>query len=358
MKQAIQIAETSRGICSPNPFVGAVIVKDGTVIGEGSTRAYGSDHAEIQALKQAGSAASDAELYVTLEPCSHYGKTPPCANAVVAAGIRAVYIGIPDPNPLVNGQGIRILTEHGIHVEVGFFAERITQQLEYYLCRITRQRPFVIWKTALSLDGKFCAEDGSSRWISNAAARKHVHHLRQESDVVLTGINTVISDDPQLNVRLKKPFKQPFRAILDPDLDIPLDCQIVKTLSTQKTYIFVSDAGTKVEKETALTTAGAMIYRVPASGDRLDLHAVLRILHENKHYMVMLECGTKLSESFWQAQLIDKCMIYYGNKLVSGSNSMLRSPIFPSIDQALELQDIQIKRLQGNILLTAYPDYK
>jgi diaminohydroxyphosphoribosylaminopyrimidine deaminase/5-amino-6-(5-phosphoribosylamino)uracil reductase len=172
MRKAIQCAEKARGTCSPNPFVGAVIVKDDKIISCGWTQHYGGDHAEIQALKKAGNEAKGAEIYVTLEPCAHYGKTPPCAEALIKAGISKAFIGITDPNPLVSSKGIKMLEKAGITVELGFMQEEVSRQLEYFLCRINKQRPFVIWKTAMSLDGRVAANDGSSRWITGEQSRK------------------------------------------------------------------------------------------------------------------------------------------------------------------------------------------
>lgn len=354
MRQAIRLAEKSRGLCSPNPFVGAVIVKDKAIIGKGSTQSYGSHHAEVIALREAGAAAQDAEMYVTLEPCSHYGKTPPCAEAIIKAGIRAVYIGISDPNPLVAGKGIKRLQESGIEVSTGHYEHEISRQLEYHICRVQKQRPFIIWKAALSLDGKYAAQDGSSRWISSPQSRRAVHKLRQEVDVILTGINTVRCDDPLLNSRSSKPKKQPLRVVLDPMLEISTDSKIVQTARSFATLIFCSDTGVEDSKGHRLTELGVEIVSVPAWEDKLDLDEVLKHLHNRGHYSILLEAGSELSSSFFKRGLVDKCLIHYGNKILGGDKSILNQLQIPSIDSALVLKDIKLAKMGEGFLVTAY----
>jgi diaminohydroxyphosphoribosylaminopyrimidine deaminase/5-amino-6-(5-phosphoribosylamino)uracil reductase len=354
MRQAMRLAEKSRGLCSPNPFVGAIIVKDNTVIGEGSTQSYGSHHAEVMALKQAGDAAQNADMYVTLEPCSHYGKTPPCADAIIKAGIKAVFIGILDPNPLVAGNGIKRLQDSGVMVSTGHYEQEISRQLEYHICRVLKQRPFIIWKTALSLDGRYAAQDGSSRWISSAQSRRAVHKLRQEIDVILTGINTVRRDDPLLNSRLKKPKKQPLRVVLDPLLEISPESKIVQTANQLPTLIFCAEAGIDKTKYQDLMTRGIEIIPVTARSARLDLDKVLGFLHERGYYSVLLECGSELSSSFIKQGLVDKCLIHYGNKILGGDKSILDQLQIPNIDSALILKDLRLKKMGDGFLVSAY----
>lgn len=363
MRFAVKAAENARGTCSPNPFVGAVIVKNNTLIAEGWTQTYGGDHAEVQALKKAGAHARDADLYVTLEPCSHHGKTPPCTKAIIAAGIKRVFIGILDPNPLVSGNaqpgsdspGIRSLRKAGIEIQTGIMADVISRQLESYLCRINKKRPFVVWKAALSLDGKYAARDGSARWITGEKARLYVHALRSQMDVVLTGIGTVLADDPQLNVRLPRPRRQPVRAILDPKLDLPLDSQLASSLSGQTTYIFHDCDLSRKRKRAKLEKWGAQLFPIPCESDHLDLNQVLAILHDLGHNSVLLECGSQLSSSFFAAGLVDKCLIFYGSKLLGGPRAMLSELDLPSIEDAIQFQDISLRKLGNDLLLSAYP---
>ncbi len=355
MLRAIRVAEKSRGLCSPNPFVGAIIVKNERIIAEGSTKAYGYDHAEVSALKMAGKAAKGAEMYVTLEPCSHYGKTPPCAHAIVKAGIQRVYIGIKDPNPLVCGKGIEILENNGIHTETGFFATKIEQQLEYYLCRILKQRPFVIWKAALSLDGKYAAQDGSSRWISNEASRKYVHKLRQEVDAVLTGVQTVLCDDPLLTVRLKHPKRQALRVVLDPLLQIPLDSKLVQTASEYPTALFYRADIAPDPKMESLVGHQVRLYKVAGSGNSLQLNEVLKTLHSSGIYSILLECGSTLSEAFFNEALVDKCLIFYGSMLLGGDKSMLLNLPIENIKDAITFGSTRFKTIGDGFLVEGYP---
>ncbi|MDY0151173.1 MAG: bifunctional diaminohydroxyphosphoribosylaminopyrimidine deaminase/5-amino-6-(5-phosphoribosylamino)uracil reductase RibD [Candidatus Cloacimonas sp.] len=355
MKQAIRCAEKARGNCSPNPFVGAVIVKDETIIARGWTQSYGSDHAEIHALKQAGAQANGADMYVTLEPCSHYGKTPPCALAVIAAGIKRVFIGITDPNPLVSGKGIKLLTEASIEVQSGLFAEEITRQLEYFLCYIQQQRPFVTLKTALTLDGKYAAQDGSSRWISGEKARLYTHKLRSQYDVILTGIKTIMRDDPLLTARLPGKPKQPLRVVLDPALKLPVDSQFARSMQEFSSLVFCSCGIENSAKFLKLKDMGAILVGLPIDKGHFCINDVLAHLASLNKYSVLLETGSGLAEAFLQARLVDKCLFFYGAKILGGSHSPLPNLGIANIQQAISLTNLELKQLGDTILLSAYP---
>lgn len=353
MKLAIRRAEKSRGKCSPNPFVGALIVKQGKIVSEGCTQAYGFDHAEVVALKAAGRNAAGATMYVTLEPCCHFGKTPPCTQAIIKAGIARVVIGIKDPNPLVAGKGILELRNAGIETSCGFFEEEIKEQLEYYLCYMEKKRPFVIWKTALSLDGKYAAGDGTSRWITNPASRKYVHRLRAGVEVVLAGLQSVSKDDALLNVRGLRNVKQPLRIVLDPKLEMDLDSAFVKSAKSFPALIAYHIGNP--EKISQLEQSGVSLAKVSGHADTLCLKEVLQMIWEMKLYSVLLETGNRLSEAFWKARLIDKCMIFYGNQVLGGDKSSLKNYDRQSIDRAVPLHRIKLKKLQDNALITGYP---
>ncbi len=355
MKLALRTAEKGRGGCAPNPFVGAVIVKDGQVIATGWTQHCGGDHAEVQALKKAGSQARGADLYVTLEPCSHHGKTPPCAKAVIAAGIRRVFAGVSDPNPLVAGKGFALLAEAGIEVQTGFLETEIRRQLEYHLCRIEKKRPFVIWKAALSLDGKYAAQDGSSQWITNERSRRQVHRLREEADAVLTGIGTVLADDPLLNVRLPRPKKQPLRVVLDPGLDIDPHSKLIQSSEISPILLFCARGRYESPQASKLAALGAEIIPVAAKGDELDLKDILAVLHARGCYCVLLECGSRLASAFFSARLVDKCIIFYGPLLLGGQRSVLSELPLASLSQALQLRDPCYKRLGDDWQVSGYP---
>lgn len=354
MTRAIAIAEKGRGKCSPNPFVGAVIVKNGVIIGEGWTQSYGKDHAEIRALRKAGKEASGADIYVTLEPCSHYGKTPPCALALIAAGIKTVYVGIIDPNPLVSGKGIALLEEAGIEVQTGFMQEEISQQLEFFLCRINLNRPFVSWKTALSMDGKYAAADGSSRWITGPKARNHVHRLRSEYDVILTGIGTVKADDPMLNNRAYNTHVQPCRVVLDPLLEIDPASKICSTAKEQTSLVYYGLGHKDKEKVQALNASGVITVAIKGKDEKLDLNAVLQDLHERGYYSVLLEAGSKLSSAFFASGLVDKCYIFIGNMLLGNGRSMLSELPLSNINSAIHLVNRRLRALGEDLLIEGY----
>jgi diaminohydroxyphosphoribosylaminopyrimidine deaminase/5-amino-6-(5-phosphoribosylamino)uracil reductase len=354
MQRAVELAEQARCKCSPNPFVGAAIVKNGIIIGEGFTQAYGSDHAEVQAIVNCTEDCRNAEMYVTLEPCSHYGKTPPCAKAIIESGIKAVYIGIQDPNPLVSGKGIKMLLEAGILVETGFLADIITKQLEYYLTYITKQRPFVILKTAVSLDGRIAAADGSAKWITCEESRKRVHELRQEADAVLTGIGTVLKDDPMLNVRLENPLKQPLRIILDTMLLLPVDSRIAQSAKEQQTLVFTGKQAADTIKEEQLKALGVEVCRLDSDEGMLEIREVLAELYKRKIQLVMVEAGTRVNSSFLKAGLVDKLVMFIAPKLLGGDKLAWQEIGIGHIEQALNLQDIEYGRSGIDLLLTGY----
>jgi len=355
LRLAIITANKAKGKCSPNPAVGAVIVKNSKLLATGWTQPYGFDHAEVQALQKAGKAARGADIFVTLEPCSHYGKTPPCALAIIKAGIKRVFIGISDPNPLVSGKGIKLLKEAGIEVQSGFMAELINRQLESYLCYINLQRPFVTLKTALSLDGKFAAEDGSSRWITGEKARRYVHNLRSEQDVVLTGIKTVLIDDPLLNVRLPGKPRQPLRAVLDSRLGIPLGSKIVQTAGEFPTLVFCAENLLASEKAGILMEHNVQLCGLPLQQGKFAPTEILHELYLRQLSSVLLETGSGVAEAFIKAGLVDKYLWFYGSQLVGGTNSPLPHLGLGTINNAIKLQLHKIQKLDQDILVTAYP---
>lgn len=357
MQRAFELAELARGRCSPNPFVGAVIVKNDTIIGEGFTQPYGSDHAEVQAIKHCTESCRDAEMYITLEPCSHYGKTPPCAKAIIESGIKSVYIGITDPNPLVKGKGIQMLKDAGITVETGFLEDVITRQLEYYLTYITRQKPFVILKSAISLDGRIAAQDGSSRWISGTESRQKTHELRQEVDAIITGIGTVLKDNPLLNVRLDNPYKQPIRVVLDAKLSIEPSSNIAQSAHQQKTLVFSSSKYTSSEKVKPLEQSGIEVVILNENEPFLNLSQVLTELYNRKISVVMVEAGTQINTSFILSRLVDKFVIFIAPKLLGGTQLAWQDIDIDNIKDALNLTNMEIMPSGTDLMLTAYPDY-
>ena len=262
MRLALQLAQLAEGRTSPNPLVGAVIVKDGRVVGQGWHRKAGTSHAEVHALNQAGELAEGADVYVTLEPCSHHGRTGPCADALIASGVKRVFIAMTDPNPLVAGQGVKRLKAAGIEVYEGMLAAEAAQQNVIFLKWISSKMPFVSLKTAMSLDGKVATRTGHSQWITGAAARERVHRLRDCHDAILTGVGTVLSDDPQLTVRLPEGGKNPLRVIVDSLAKTPVTAKVVCDGAAETLIAVTAEA--LPEKVAALREAGVEILTVAA----------------------------------------------------------------------------------------------
>jgi diaminohydroxyphosphoribosylaminopyrimidine deaminase/5-amino-6-(5-phosphoribosylamino)uracil reductase len=313
MQLALALGRRGQGCTWPNPAVGAVIVKDGVIVGRGWTQAGGRPHAEPEALRRAGEAARGATLYVTLEPCSHFGKSPPCADAVIAAGIKRVVAAIEDPNPEVAGQGHARLRAAGITVDVGLCAAEAAFDHAGHFRRIRDKRPHVILKLAVSPDGKIGAAGGKPVAITGATARNRVHLLRAQSDAILVGIGTVLADDPQLTCRLPgMAARSPVRVVLDQSLRIPASSQIVH--SARETPLWV--VGSELAEAAAamrLGAAGAQVIRIPASSaSGLDLPAVLHALAEKGITRLMVEGGSRVAASFVAADLVDEIWLFRG----------------------------------------------
>lgn len=357
MRRAIQAAEKAHGLCSPNPFVGAVIVKNNQIIATGHTQCYGCDHAEVQAIKYAGDAANGADLYVTLEPCSHYGKTPPCALAIIKAKLKRVFVGIIDPHPLVSGKGLEMLRDAGIEVHWGILEAQIRRQLESYLCFIQKHRPFVTLKTALSLDGKYAAPDGSSQWITSEKSRRLVHRLRSQHDALITGIGTVLADDPMLNNRISTQAPQPLRVIIDPLLELPLSSKIAQSMHQFPTLIICGKSAAKDTQAKELQGMGAIITSLPAPNGLFDPTTILELLYAQNIVSLMLETGSALAESFLKAKRVDKCLFFYGPLLLGGDKSPYPHLGITNIEKAISFSDLSFRRIGSDLLLTAYPKF-
>ena len=360
LRKAIELAENARGKCSPNPFVGCVITKNGKIIGEGFTQPWGKDHAEVQALKQAGELAQGADLYVTLEPCSHYGKTPPCALAIKQAGIKRVFIGIKDPNPLVSGKGIAILEEAGIEVKYNLLTSEITHQLEYFLTYIQKDRPFVFIKSAVSLDGKIADDSGNSKWITNDKSRERVHQLRAEADAVITGVSTVNRDDAMFNVRLDGyTGKNPLRIVLDYDLEINLASKLVQSSPVIKTIIYTSINNLKSDKAKKLTEFNISIRSTQSIGKNFILKNILKELKEEYISVLMVEAGPNLASSFVREELVDKLYYFVAPSLIGGNNSSFSDIGVNDISHKKVLNLYSTEVIEGDILLIYYfSEYK
>ncbi len=305
MARALQLATRGRYTTDPNPRVGCVLVKEGVIIGEGWHVQAGCAHAEVVAL-QSVTEAQGATAYVTLEPCSHQGKTPPCCEALIRAGIRRVVAAMQDPNPLVAGRGFSRLEQAGIEVTVGVLQVEAHALNRGFIKRMTEQRPFVRSKLAMSLDGRTALASGESQWITSASARADVHRLRAESSAILTGIHTVLADDPALNARVDFDVVQPMRVVLDSQLQMPLTAQMA-SLPGRSLILTGSEDYLKQE---ALRAVGFEVYLLPLKKGRLDLHAVMCFLATQHVNEVWVEAGATLNGALLAAGLIDELVVY------------------------------------------------
>ncbi|RXZ45352.1 bifunctional diaminohydroxyphosphoribosylaminopyrimidine deaminase/5-amino-6-(5-phosphoribosylamino)uracil reductase RibD [Crenobacter cavernae] len=313
MARALQLAERALFTTTPNPRVGCVIAKDGRIVGEGWHHQAGTPHAEVHALAMAGLAARGATAYVTLEPCSHHGRTPPCADALVKAGVARVVAAMGDPNPEVNGQGMKRLAEAGIETEVGLLESQARELNKGFLSRIERGRPWVTVKTASSLDGKTALLNGQSQWITGPEARRDVHALRARSCAVLTGSGTVIADDPQLTVREVETMRQPMRVVVDSALATSFDAKIY---NTEVAPTWLATAVADPARHAPYLARGVHVKVLPAADGRVDLAALLSTLAEAGVGELMIEAGAGLNGALLAAGLVDELYLYYAMTLI------------------------------------------
>ena len=350
MKRALKLAEKGVGHTAPNPMVGAVIVKDGRIIGEGYHERCGSLHAERNALKHCTESPEGATIYVTLEPCCHHGKQPPCVDALIEAGIGKVVVGSPDPNPLVAGKGIRILREHGIEVVEGVLREECDALNEVFLHYITNHRPFVAAKYAMSLDGKIAAYTGASRWISGEASRRHAHTLRNRYAAILVGVGTVLADDPMLNCRIEG-GKDPVRVICDSGLRTPADSRVVATAGEIPTILAtcVEDP----DRQAPYLEKGCQVLCCSEKSGHVDLEDLLEKLGRQEIDSVLVEGGSRIHWSMMEAGLVQRVYTYIAPKVIGGREAP--SPVggrgFPEPDLGPPLKIREIRRIGEDILV-------
>jgi diaminohydroxyphosphoribosylaminopyrimidine deaminase/5-amino-6-(5-phosphoribosylamino)uracil reductase len=356
MQIALQLAAKYKGQTSPNPAVGAVVVKNNQIVAQTAHQKAGEMHAEALALQKAGGKAAGADLYVTLEPCCHYGKTPPCTKAIIAAGIKRVFVAMPDPNPLVNGKGIAELRQHNIEVKVGL-AKAAAEKLNEDFCFFQIQkRPFVTMKAAISLDGKIATFTHDSKWISNQQSREYVHQLRKQNDAILLGKNTFLQDNPRLNVRYVPTRKQPHKILLcpNPQKYIPkiLVSNLYSTLQNNKIFI-VHD-----KKHSSKLSKYDKIEFVPVSyqNGRLNLpEALQKISHISSIQSILLEGGSQVYTSFYQAGLIEKLQLFIAPFFIGNRGVPLFTDLtYPSISQIPKLIDTQITKIDSDVLFSGY----
>jgi len=359
MKMALVLAERGAGYTSPNPMVGAVVVKDGQVVGKGWHAKAGDAHAEVMALDDAGDSARGATIYVTLEPCNHDGRTPPCTKKILDAGISTVVYAMTDPNPNVKGGGGDVLKQHKINVVAGVCEDEASKMNESFIKHTLTGRPFVILKCAATLDGRIATRTGHSKWITNASSRKFVHRLRHNVDGIMVGIGTVVADDPSLTARLDGvDGRDPVRVILDTKLSIDGNAKLLNLDSNAATLIV---AGSKCpeKKRKAIEKKGAEVIIQKQADDRIDMDALMEVLGGRGITSLLIEGGSRVSASALGAGVVDKVCFFYAPKILGGDDGvpMLRGPGPDTIDQGIMLKDIHVRLFDDDIMVEGYIEH-
>jgi diaminohydroxyphosphoribosylaminopyrimidine deaminase / 5-amino-6-(5-phosphoribosylamino)uracil reductase len=356
MRQALELARASVGLASPNPQVGCVVLRDGVVVGSGAHHYEERDHAEVVALRQAGEFARGATAYVTLEPCSHYGRTGPCADALIAAGVRRVVAATVDPNPLVSGQGIAKLWAAGIETTVGVCMAEAQEVSEAFARYIQTSRPLVTLKAAVSADGMIApavSVPGKIHWVTGVEARAEVQQMRHAADAVLTGIGTVVADDPLLTDRSELPRRRKLlRVVLDSRLRMPLDSHLVRSVSGD--VLVVCDRQAEAEGVAVLEAAGLEVVRVAGDAGRLDLGAVLDLLGEKKILSVMLECGSELNGAFLNAGLVDKMVLFRSDTALGEGSVPFAAGVEPPLVLEQVMKRITRRQVGADVCVSGY----
>lgn len=360
MTLALRLAEQGLYTTQPNPRVGCVIVKNQQIVGQGAHLKAGEPHAEVFALREAGIAAKDGYAYVTLEPCNHHGRTPPCVDALINAGVKRVVVAMQDPNPLVAGNGLKRLLAHGIHVETGLMQAEALALNRGFISRMTRGRPYVRSKIAASLDGRTALKNGKSFWITGEAARLDVQHWRAQSCAIVTGIGTILADDPSMNVRLEISLnRQPLRVVVDSQLQMPVNCKMLDSNKLVNSPVLIAYAHDAANNAAKLISAGAELLKIPNSNNQLDLIALLENLAQRGINEVLLEAGQGLNGAFLSANLIDEFIFYYAPKLMgTDANGMFAIAELTEMQQATDLQILDVRQIGQDLRLRAKPVVK
>ena len=352
MKRALELARCGMGHTNPNPMVGAVIVKNGRIIGEGYHERCGEGHAEVNAFKHCTEEPAGADMYVTLEPCSHYGKTPPCADLIVSKNIARVFVGADDPNPEVSGRGIKKLRDAGIEVTTGLLAQESIDLNEVFMKYIRNKAPFIVLKTAMSLDGKIATATGESQWISSEESRAHSQTLRARYAAILAGIGTVLADDPLLTCRIEGE-NSPLRIIADSKLRIPEDAKILENQDIAPTVIAVGE-GYDEEKRNRISERGIKIIDAPGKDGRVNFAGLFKEIGKMGHDSILVEGGGIVAGSLVTAGLIDRVYAYIAPMLIGGKDA--KTPVegegIKNLNDALRLKNVEYEVLGGDVMLT------
>ena len=356
MARTLELAAAGRGRVSPNPMVGAVLVKEGRIVGEGFHARAGAPHAEVVALEAAGEAAGGATLYVNLEPCCHQGRTPPCAPRIVASGVRRVVAATLDINPRVAGRGLAFLREAGVATELGVLEAEGVRLNEVFFTYMTSGRPFVTLKAAVSLDGKIATVTGESRWITGEEARRRVHEMRNEADAILVGIGTILRDDPLLTTRVGIPGERdPVRVVVDSLARLPLDARVLNPLSAAPTLVAVGPEA-PAERVEQLREAGATVLVLAQSGERISLAAVMRALAAREITSVLIEGGAEIHASALAEGIVDKVAFFVAPLLIGGTaaSGAVGGPGIEKLADAVSLREVRVTPLGRDLLVEGY----
>lgn len=358
MRKAIQLAEKARGFTNPNPLVGALVVRDGKVVGEGYHKKAGLPHAEVIALKEAGSDAQGASLYVNLEPCNHYGRTPPCVDAILESGIKRVIIGMKDPNPLNNGAGIRRLKKAGLDVNVGVLRKDAKKLNEFFITYVTKKRPFVIVKVAQSIDGKIASCNYDSRWVSSRNSRAYVHRLRSYVDAVMVGVNTVIRDNPLLTTRKKG--RQPCKIIVDSTLRVPHNARIFRDISAGKVLLVTTNnvSQNRFNRFRDYIKSGKVeIITTSKKNHRVNLKELMSILVKMGIVSILVEGGGELIWSLIESRLVDRFLFFISPIIIGGKDAVtsVEGKGFGRIRDSMRLDKISVNKIGPDWLIEAKP---
>ena len=353
MEKALELAAMGIGKVNPNPLVGAVIVKNGEIIGEGYHECYGEAHAERNAVKNAVEPVEGSTIYVTLEPCAHYGKTPPCVDLIIEKKFKRVVIGMLDPNEKVSGKSIEKLKKHGIEVLVGVKEEECKKMNEIFIKYITSKIPFVVLKSGISLDGKIATYSGESKWITSEESREDAQNLRNRLSSIMVGVNTVIADDPELTCRINSE-KKLIRIVLDSNLSIPLDSKLVK--NKDKLTIVATTLNSNEEKKKSLRDLGVKVIEVSEKNNRINLKELVKILGQEGIDSILIEGGGTLNFSALEENIVDKAIFYIAPKILGGENSKscIAGIGFSKLDDAVNLKNLSYRKIGEDLVVEGY----
>lgn len=354
MREALSLAKKGIGWTSPNPVVGAVLVKNGKIVGKGYHKHCGENHAEVNAIISAGDSARGSTLFVNLEPCDHFGRTPPCTDMIIKSGIKDVVIAHKDPNPIINGRGIERLRRAGINVRVGILGEAAKLLNEVYLKFITQKRPFVILKAGMSLDGKIATSRGDSKWITCEKSRDHVYSLRSRTDAVLVGIKTILLDNPYLTSHGKGVKKNPKKIVLDTRGKIPLSSNVFK--NPGDLIVVTTDLVSK-HKVRMIEKTGAEVLLVKMAKNGVDLNELLERLGQNNITSLLVEGGSEVNGSFFDSRLVDKVLFFISSMIIGGINApaSVGGNGISALRDAVKLKNITVRRIGQDYLFEGYP---